>query len=40
MMIGQHFLITGHGGIETNFADSGAGRAKGFALEISTVFES
>ena len=37
--VGQYFLITGHGGVETNFADAGTGCAKGFALEISTVFE-
>src|SRR5947208_9236892 len=26
--ISQHFLITGHGGVETNFAYAGAGCAK------------
>ena len=26
--IGQHLLITGHGGVETNFADPGPGCAK------------
>src|SRR5207249_11817838 len=37
--VGQYFLITGHGGAETNFADAGTGCAKGFALEIQTVLE-
>ena len=38
--IGQHLLITGHRGVETNFADLRALRAKGFAFENATVFES
>ena len=38
--IGQHLLIAGHGGVETNFTDARAGCAKRFALEISAVFES
>ena len=38
--IGQHFLVTGHRGIEANLTDACSGRAKRFALEISAVFES
>ena len=38
--IRQHFLVTGHRGVEANLTDACAGRAKRFALEISTVFES
>src|SRR4030095_9738253 len=38
--ISQHFLVTGHRGVEANLTDACAGRAKGFAFEISTVFES
>src|SRR5215831_17351774 len=38
--IGQHFLITGHRGVEANLTHACAGRAKRFALETSTVFES
>src|SRR5262249_18743866 len=38
--IGQHFLVTGHRGVEANLTDACAGRAKRFALEITTVFES
>src|SRR5687768_9570116 len=38
--IGQHFLVTGHRSVKTNFADARAGRAKRFAVENSAVFES
>ena len=38
--IGQDLLITGHRGVEANFADARAGGAKGFAFESSAVFES
>ena len=38
--IGQHFLITGHRGVETNLADAGARCAERFAFENPTVFES
>jgi hypothetical protein len=38
--IRQHFLVTGHRSVETDFADSGAGGAKGFTLENASVFKS
>ena len=37
--IGQHFLVTGHRGVEADFADPRAGGAKRFALENPAVFE-
>src|SRR6266487_1705959 len=37
--VGQHFLITGHGSVETHFAEARAGRAEGFTLENSAIFE-
>src|SRR5262249_13665704 len=38
--IGQHLLVTRHRGVEANLTDARSGSAKGFALEISAVFES
>ena len=36
----EHFLITGHRGIETRLADLGASGTKGFTDEKPTIFES
>ena len=38
--IGEHFLIPGHRSIEADLADRGAAGSKGFADEITSVFES
>ena len=37
--IGEHFLVAGHGGVETHLADARAARAEGFALEHAAIFE-
>jgi hypothetical protein len=37
--VGENFLITGHAGVETNFAGGCAGFAGGFTVEYGTVFE-
>src|SRR5262249_55038161 len=38
--IGQHLLVAGHRGVEANLPNARADCAEGFALEISSVFES
>ena len=37
--IGDDLLVSGHGGVETNFPGGGSGGSEGGSMEIATVFE-